>query len=144
MIATYRRRSLSPELRRLAVELGRRRTVMRIALAPLTADEVAQQLEVLAGAPVPAALAADLHVRAGGNPFFVEELFAARAATLEEAVLARVERLDPDALNTLAACGGHASRTVLERLDVAPEALRAALDAGVLVPERDGLRSATG
>ena len=30
--------------------------------------------------PVPAALADELHARAGGNPFFVEELFAARDA----------------------------------------------------------------
>jgi DNA-binding CsgD family transcriptional regulator len=113
--------------------------VLRVALEPLTTEDVANQLETLAGAPVPAALAEELHTRAGGNPFFVEELFAARRDTLAEAVIARVERLDQAALDVLAAAGAHASYTLLERLDVAPAALRAALDAGVLIHTRDGL-----
>ena len=46
----------------------------------------------------------ELHARAGGNPFFVEELFAARDGRRStEAVLARVERLD-------AGGAGHARR----------------------------------
>ena len=140
VLATYRADdALSPELRRLAGELGRRRTVLRVTLEPLTAEDVAHQLEALAGAPVPAALAAEVYARAGGNPFFVEELYAARTATLAEAVRARVERLDPEALDMLAAAGGQASHTLLERLDVAPSVLRAALDAGVVVHAPDGL-----
>ena len=143
VVVTYRvDDALPPELRRLAAELSRRRSVTRIELEPLGRDDVALQLEALAGGPVPAGLADELHERAGGNPFFVEELFAARDAlptSVAEAVLARIERLDQPALALLAAAGGRASHDLLERLDVTPDALRAALDAGVLVAEPDGV-----
>ena len=126
VVVTYRvDDELPAALRRLAAELSRRRTVLRIELEPLGREDVARQLEAIAGEPVPAALAGELHARAGGNPFFVEELFAARdavPATVAEAVLARVERHDADALTLLAAAGGHASHELLERLDVAPDA----------------------
>ncbi len=80
VLATYRvDDELSYEVRRLAGELRRRRTVISVELAPLTRDDVARQLEAIAGGPVPAALADEVHARAGGNPFFAEELFAATA-----------------------------------------------------------------
>jgi DNA-binding CsgD family transcriptional regulator len=143
VVVTYRVDDALPaELRRLASELSRRRSVRRVELEPLGRDDVARQLEGLAGGPVPAALAGELHARAGGNPFFVEELFAARdalPASVTEAVLARVERLDHPALALLAAAGGQASHALLERLEVAPGALHAALDAGVMVRAADGL-----
>ena len=76
-------------------------------------------------APVPAALADELHARAGGNPFFVEELFAARRdggatcpATVADAVELRVAALSgPRAqlLAVVAAAGGQAAHAVLER-----------------------------
>ena len=69
----------------------------------------------------------------------METLFEAGAETLTEAVLARVERLDASALAVLAAAGGRASYALLDALAVDPDALRAGLDAGVLVRERDGL-----
>jgi DNA-binding CsgD family transcriptional regulator/Tfp pilus assembly protein PilF len=134
--------ALPAEFRRFAAELGRRRSVLRVELEPLGRDDVARQLEEIAGGPVPAALAGALHARAGGNPFFVEELFAARdalPASVTEAVLARVERLDQSALALLAAAGGQASHALLEELAVAPGALRAALDAGVLVRAGNGV-----
>jgi DNA-binding CsgD family transcriptional regulator len=81
----------------------------------------------------------ELHRRTGGNPFFIEELIAAREATLEEAVLARVARLDEDLLDVIAAAGGRATYALLDRLAVAPDAVRAALDAAVLVREREGV-----
>ncbi len=140
VLATYRvDDELSPQLRRLASELGRRRTVLRIELEPLAPEDVARQLEAIAGGPVPAALAKELHERAGGNPFFVEELFAARTETVAEAVLTRVQRLDAAPLSALAAAGGRASYALLEALAIEPDALREALDAGLLVRERDGL-----
>ena len=140
VLATYRvDDELAPELRRLAAELSRRAIVRRVELPPLAPDEVERQLAALAGQRVPASLARELHARAGGNPFFVEELYAARTDTLTEAVLARVGRLDDDMLAVLAAVGGPASHTLLERLEVAPDALRAGLDAGVLVRAPDGL-----
>ncbi|WP_028063689.1 helix-turn-helix transcriptional regulator [Solirubrobacter soli] len=141
VLATYRvDDELPAAVRRLVGELRRRRAVVAIELAPLTRDDVARQLEAIAGGPVPAALADEVHARAGGNPFFVEELFAADSATtLAEAVLARVARLDQGALSALAAAGGRASFALLEALGVAPDAIRAAVDAGVLVREREGV-----
>ena len=140
VLASYRvDDALAPELRRLAGELSRRELVRRIELGPLEPEEVARQLEGLAGERVPAAFAQELYARAGGNPFFVEELFAARTGTIAEAVLARVERLDDGMLAVLAAAGGQGSHELLERLGVSSDALRAGLDAGVLVPTHDGL-----
>jgi ATP/maltotriose-dependent transcriptional regulator MalT len=78
VIATYRDGAELPDpVRRLMGELRRRRTVTAIELTALTRDEAARQLEALAGAPVPTAAADDVYARAGGNPFFAEELFAA-------------------------------------------------------------------
>src|SRR5215207_128065 len=133
-------------LRRLLAELSRRPNVTRVDLAPLDRAGVALQLEAIAGAPVDDALAGELHARSGGNPFFVEELFAARSdgglpATLAEAVLARIGRLPDDAREVLAelgAAGGRTDAGVLEAavgIDLGPP-LRAALDAGLVV--RDG------
>ena len=45
-----------------------------MTLAPLTAAEVGRQLEAIAGRPSPTPSPSALHARAGGNPFFVEEL----------------------------------------------------------------------
>ena len=140
VLATYRvDDELAPDLRRLAAELSRRPVVRRVELAPLAPEEVERQLAGLAGQRVPTSFAHELHARAGGNPFFVEELYAARTDTLTEAVLARVGRLDDDMLAVLAAVGGPASHALLERLEVGPDALRAGLDAGVLVRAPDGL-----
>ena len=104
---------------------------------------MAAQLEAIAGAPVPVALAQEVHARAGGNPFFVEELFAARdAATLTEAVQLRVDRLGPAAgrtLGVIAAAGGRLEDDLLEALAPDAAALRLALDAGVLVRGEDGV-----
>ena len=86
-------------LRHLVSELVRRRAVVRIELAPLCREHVASMLEKLAARPVPAAYADALHARSGGNPFCVEELFAAEQdgvvapASITELVLARVDRL---------------------------------------------------
>ena len=143
VIATYRvDDELPAALRRLAGELSRRRTVISIEVGPLGRDDVARQLEAIANGPVPAAIAEELHARAGGNPFFVEELFAARdavPATVTEAVLSRVGRLDAAALAMLAAAGGRASYDLLERLGVDPDALRAGVDAGLLVRDAEGV-----
>ena len=101
--------------------------------------------------PLPAALAGELHARAGGNPFFVEELFAARRdrraqvpATVADAVALRTAALSERArelLAVVAAAGGQTSHAVLERCEPGPglgPALRETLDAGLLVRDRDG------
>jgi DNA-binding CsgD family transcriptional regulator len=140
LVATYR--SGEHPLRPMLAELVRRPIVAQIELTPLSRDDVGKQLEAIAGRPVSRALADRLYARAGGNPFFVEELFAAHAdgdgvpASLADAVLLRVERLPADAERTLsvvAAAGGRIDHALLERLAPAPNALRAALDAGILV-----------
>jgi DNA-binding CsgD family transcriptional regulator/tetratricopeptide (TPR) repeat protein len=136
VIATFR----GDGQRELLSELGRRPIVTRIDLGPLTPDEVMRQLDAIAGAPVPAALAADLHERSGGNPFFVEELYAARAdgvpASISDAVLIRVDRLDRASrhpLELIAAAGGRLDHALLG----APAGVHAALDAGLVVREHD-------
>jgi len=134
VIATFR----SDGQRELLSELARRPTVTRIDLGPLTLGEVMRQLDHIAGEPVPAALAADLHARSGGNPFFVEELYAARAAgvpaSLSDAVLIRIDRLDRASrhpLELIAAAGGRLDHALLGSSAV----VHAALDAGLLVRE---------
>ena len=149
VLATYRvDDELPPALRRLASELRRRRTVLRIELEPLPRDDVARQLEAIAGGPVAAALVDEVHARAGGNPFFVEELFAAprrrQPATVAEARrCARVEAARRRARSTRDARRGRRGGARRTRCSsgsaVAPDALREALDAGVLVRERDGV-----
>jgi DNA-binding CsgD family transcriptional regulator len=142
---TYRTGELSPRhpLRRLMAELARRPLLTRVEVAPLPRADVARQLEAIAGRPVPARRAAELHERSGGNPFFVEELFAAGdddvPATLADAVLVRVGRRSDAAqrlLEILAAAGGRAGHGVLEALLPEPgPALREALDAGLLTAD---------
>src|SRR4029077_3959802 len=79
---TYRTGELPPAhpLRRLVIELARRPVLKLVEVAPFDGADVARQLEAIAGRPVAARLAAELHERSGGNAFFVEELFAADAA----------------------------------------------------------------
>jgi DNA-binding CsgD family transcriptional regulator/tetratricopeptide (TPR) repeat protein len=148
---TYRTGELpsGDPLRRLLLEMTRRPVVTRLDLAPLTLPEVAQQLEAIAGHPVSTAVAEGLHARSGGNPFFVEELFAAERLegggrvpeTVTEAVAARCDRLSPPArrlLVMLAAAGGRARHAVLEaaRVDSDPgPPLREAVDAGLVLAD---------
>jgi DNA-binding CsgD family transcriptional regulator/tetratricopeptide (TPR) repeat protein len=148
---TYRTGELPPThpTRRLVAELARRPLATRLDLEPLARDDVARQLETIAGAAVPTALVDELHSLAGGNPFFVEELYAARRegcadvpATVADAVALRFDALSEPArslLAVVAAAGGQATHAVIERCaPVAPgPPLREALDAGLLVRDRD-------
>ena len=150
-VVTYRTGELAPDhpLRRLVGELARRPTVMALEVEPLSAGDVGHQLDEIAERPVSDALARRLHARAGGNPFFVEELFAAHRegaapevrATAAEAVMLRVQRLPRRAqrlVAVLAAAGGRISHEVLELVSgtggLGPQ-LRAAIDSGMLLRE---------
>jgi ATP/maltotriose-dependent transcriptional regulator MalT len=133
-------------LRRLVAELARRPAITHLELPPLTEDQVGRQLEAIAGGPVPASLSAAIHARAGGNPFLVEELFAAQRGgdrvptTLAEAMLMRLAGLDAGTLRVLAfvaAAGGRIDHDLLARVFDAGGPLHAALDAGILVRDRD-------
>lgn len=153
LIATYRTDALDrrARLRALLAELDRRRsTVQRVDLSPLDRAELARQVEAIMGESVSAAVVDELHARTGGNPFFVEELLAARRAgqagdvpsRVAEAVLVRIEALPRtvrDLLTLVAASGGPIGFDALERLVPAPrlsESLHAAFDAHVLVRDR--------
>jgi DNA-binding CsgD family transcriptional regulator/tetratricopeptide (TPR) repeat protein len=54
--------------------------VEEIRLRPLTAEETAEQVASLVGGPPPTHLAQELYARGEGNPFFTEQLVAARHA----------------------------------------------------------------
>ena len=137
--------------RRLLAELTRRPRITYLNLPPLTAVEVGRQLEAIAGKPVDRDVADDLHARAGGNPFLVEELFAARRGgqpdaippTLADAALVRVQQLNTGTrriLAIVAVAGGRIDHGVLTRVATPADplpALRAGLEAGLLVRDRD-------
>ena len=108
----HRRHPLRPllaELVRLPVE--------RLELAPFSRAELAEHLEVIAGAPLPAERLEGIYLRSEGNPFYAEQLLAtgagdARAelpATLSDVLLARVLALSEPAQQVLriAAVAGH-------------------------------------
>ncbi len=114
VVATYRDDELGarPDLRRLLGDLATRRdAVIRVTLAALSVEAVA----LLAGrAGADAAEAVSIHRRTGGNPFYVTEVLAAGAglpATVQDSVLARTSRLDPEA------------HRVVETVSVAPRSL---------------------
>jgi DNA-binding CsgD family transcriptional regulator/tetratricopeptide (TPR) repeat protein len=133
VIATYRDEEVGPSLQRVLGALGGG-SVQRLAPARLSRSAVAR----LAGGT--AATSAPLYRLTEGNPFFVSEMVAATGAgeavpaTVVDAVLARVQRVEP------------ATRAALEQLSVVPSGMelplaRAVLDdLGVLAEaERTGL-----
>jgi predicted ATPase len=72
-----------------------------LQLAGLTASEVGQLLTEVCGEQPPAALAATVHERTGGNPFFVQQtarLLAAQGAPLDHALVTGVPRAVGDVL----------------------------------------------
>ena len=79
VVATYRSDELHRRhpLRPLLAEIERDVRARRIELAPLTREEVADQLEDILGAAPDRDLGERLWSRGGGNPLFTEELLAA-------------------------------------------------------------------
>jgi DNA-binding CsgD family transcriptional regulator/tetratricopeptide (TPR) repeat protein len=92
--------------------------VTEIGLGPLSWEEAARQVGGLTGGPVSARVAAELYLRAEGNPFFTEQLVAAALtgkagegvlslpaglpARLAELLVARAARCTGDAREVLA------------------------------------------
>ena len=126
-------------LRTLLAELGRSPRVERLDLERLTPADTALQVEAIAGHDG-ATLAAWVHDRAEGNPYFTEELLAARIAgepetalprSLHEVLLARVADLDGPSrqvLHLAAAAGRDVSHELLPRAaDLDAATLSAAL-----------------
>ncbi len=129
--------------RLLLGELGSRREVRRIELAPLSRSAVAELISD-GGSDLDAA---SVHEVTGGNAFFVTELLASDGAvpdTVRDAVVSRLGRL------------GDGSQDVARTVSIAPRAMRvdelsevdaiatadvdAALHAGMLVLDDHGLR----
>jgi hypothetical protein len=128
-----------------------------LPLAPLTAGEVeAVMAGVLGERPAPG-LAAEVHRRSGGNPFFVQELarlLGGRAPaagglplSVREAIAGRLERLGPDCVELLGAAavaGPEVRPALLARVaGLEPSAvldlLERAARAGVLVAPAEPL-----
>ncbi|WP_033333990.1 ATP-binding protein [Actinomadura welshii] len=138
-----------PDARPWFAELARLPHVTRLDLPPLTAAEVGDQVRGILGDADPV-LVRHAHARAGGNPLFVEALAGNPGDTvpgsLRDLLLDRVRRLPVSArtaLSAVSAAGdrvGHALlAAVTGQADPAlSEALRQAVDHGLLVPDRDG------
>lgn len=81
LVGTYRAEDLprSHPVRSMRAQLRRAGRFAEYALAPLTGEQTAELLAEILGADISPDLAAAVHDRAGGVPFFVEELAAALA-----------------------------------------------------------------
>jgi DNA-binding CsgD family transcriptional regulator len=150
-------------LRRLRAELRRARRLRELVVEPLDAAQTAALAEHLLGRPVSPALAAMLHDRSQGVPFFIEELADALGAsgllretgttvelvgradlplpeTVRDAVLLRAERLSPrarEALEVAAALGLRFDLALV--LDLAGEqGLEEAMRSGFVLEEERG------
>jgi predicted ATPase len=121
-------------------------------LAPLTRDEVCDQLERIVGRRADTALTDAIYARGEGNPLFTEELIAASGDgsgalpdTLRDALLLRVEALPKDAqqlARVAAAAGRRAQHDLIAAVVDLPEpalldAVREAAGGHVLVEALD-------
>ena len=136
--------------RRLLGELGRHSRVSQIELLGLDRTELAAMLAEIVGGPPDWTLVDAVLARSGGNPFFAEELAAARHAkalpvALRNVAMMRIERLSPQARH-LAAVAATAGNSIHHRLlsaaaridaDELDTALSEAIDLKVLVADRD-------
>ncbi|MCW2939009.1 MAG: helix-turn-helix transcriptional regulator [Actinomycetia bacterium] len=130
-VLTYRSDDLHRRhpLRPFLAELGRSDRVERLRVGSLGRREVAALLAGITGERPSAAMAAEIRERSGGNPFFVEELLAARRdgttlpTALRDVVLARVEALSEPAqrvLQVAAVAGRRVDHQVLAAVSAQP------------------------
>ncbi len=114
----HRRHPLRPHL----AELERRPNCERITLRPLDRWETGLLIEALDSTVADRELVEQVHRRGGGNPFYVEQLVAARRAglanvpdTLRDVVLAQTASADDDGVAVLGAlaAAGQASAELL-------------------------------
>ncbi|MEZ0072535.1 helix-turn-helix transcriptional regulator [Planotetraspora sp. GP83] len=156
LVGTYRTDDLHRRhpLRPVLAELNRLPLVTAVELAPLANHEMAEYLSTLSETDggVIGGVIGGVVERAGGNPFFAEELLAASAdcervpGTLADLLLARVEAL-PDTprqvLRVAAVAGrrmGHDLLRDATRLSDLPleDALREIVSRGLLTTSTDG------
>lgn len=160
VVATYRTDDLHRRhpLRPALAEWSRLPTVRRVVLEPLTSDPARALVEHLRPGLADRD-AGEIIRRSGGNPFFTEELVNASMqpsdtggsssplpSDLADLLLVRADSLDEDprrVLRGVAVAGSIATdSTVRALVDLPAErlhaALRAAIDAHLLVAQRDG------
>ena len=154
LVGTYRTDELNERhpFFELLAELQRTGRVERLELARFSRSEVDEQLTGILGQPPSRPLAAQIHERGGGNPFFSEELLVAAdlgeqrlGMTLRETLLARVGVLSApsrDVLRVVAVAGPSARHDVLARVTHMPpaelaSALREAVDRYLLLAGAD-------
>ena len=137
VIATYRDVGLDRwhPLRIVLGEIAAVSRIDRLRLAALSQEAVASL------AAPHGAMAEELYLKTGGNPFFVTEALAAAEeeipATVRDAVLGRAARLSPEArmlLDAIAVAGSQAELWLLDALasDGAPH-LEEAIGSGIVV-----------
>ena len=150
IVATYRddEARVGDPLPRLVTGLARAGRATAVRLGPLADDELTAVLRDVPGGTWPADLTATIVERAGGNPFFAEELLAAASRgeqtlppVLRDALLSRVAPLGADGRVVLQAAAA-VRRDVPYRLLAAvvplaehrvQEALRQAVEQRILV-----------
>ena len=150
LVATVRTDEPAADLRPLLSELERGRRLERIDLAPLASEGVHDVVAGILGEEPAAALVEQVSRRAGGNPFFVEELVAASRGgdarlppNLGEILLARLASLPDEVqgmLRYMAVVGERASVGLLTALTATTASvigswLRVACDAHVVRPD---------
>jgi DNA-binding CsgD family transcriptional regulator/tetratricopeptide (TPR) repeat protein len=155
LVCTYRSDELHRQhpLRPFLAEEERRHVVERVAVAPFSQAELAEQVAGILGSAAEPGLVARLHARTEGNAFFAEELLAASDAAagslpskLRDVLNLRLEALPDDARSVLrvaAAAGRRSDHRLLAAVAGLPEpalvqALREALAQHVLVQDDDG------
>ena len=113
-------------------ELGRGANVERIELAPLDVHEQREQLSGILGRTADLALAERIHDRAGGNPFYAEQLLAATVdgdpsglpPSLREILAGRIAGVSPEGravLRAAAVAGAHTDEALLAAVTGLPE-----------------------
>ena len=125
IVATHRTdaRGIDERFDGLVAELARHARTSRLELVALSRAEVTLQITQIAG-PDAAGGVDEIYARAGGNPFYVEELLRLQLdgrddsvpATVADIARARVRELDAPTrhlLELVAAAGGHMSIGVL-------------------------------
>jgi DNA-binding CsgD family transcriptional regulator len=136
--------------RRLLGELGRHNRVSQLELSGLSRTDVAAMLAEIVGGPPDWTLVDAVLTRSGGNPFFAEELAAARHAkalpvALRNVAMMRIERLSPQARH-IAAVAATAGNSIHHRLlsaaaridtDSLDAAVSEAVELKVLVADQD-------
>lgn len=142
LVLTYRADEVVSSASRYRLgELVRLPNVLRLHLAGLSRNEVADRIATLLGRSPADNLVDEVLVRGQGNPFFTQELVAAHQhgeaipPVLSELIGAELARLDDDGrwlLGALAAIGREADHDLLVHVaDLAPTVVEAAMRAAV-------------